>query len=127
MLLEAVEGTDICERATNIAAIQALCDGRIETRSAEFSGPTRELTPEERLLGEGLGGERVATLESAITRLAENTGDSNDFSNQVIASVALGNPLADSGPVPSEEGAVGELSADTQALVNAIVTQLGGQ
>ncbi|BDI61918.1 hypothetical protein [Qipengyuania nanhaisediminis] len=126
VLLEAVEGTDICDQASNIPAIKALCDGRIETRSAEFARP-RGASAEDRILGGGLDSDRVATLEAAINRLAGNDRDSSNFSNQVIASVALSNPSLGEAAATDEEGDGAEdLSQETQALVAAIVQQLGG-
>lgn len=127
VLLEAVEGTDICERSPDIPALQALCESRIETRSAEFARQDAEGSAEDNLLGGGLDADRVATLEAAIARLARNAGDSGNFSNQVIASVALGsNSLSDSQATSAEGQPGSELSAETQALVAAIVQQLGG-
>ncbi len=127
VLLQAVEGTDICERSTDIAAIQALCDARIETRSAEFTPVDTSVSAEDRLLGGELDSDGIATLESAIARLARNTGEPDDFSNQVIASVALNNGALSAPDTGAAEGdPTGELSAETQAVVNAIVQQLSG-
>ncbi|WP_299194214.1 hypothetical protein [uncultured Erythrobacter sp.] len=126
VLLEAVEGTDICDRGSDIPALQELCARRIETRSADFAQADSG-SAEDSLLGGGLDSERVATLEAAINRLSRNTGNSNNFSNQVIASVALGNQtLSDSQATDAEGDPNGELSQETQALVAAIVQQLGG-
>jgi len=127
VLLDAVEGTDICERETDIPAIKALCAQRIETRSEEFAQvSSKTLSAEERLLGEGLDGDRVETLESAIAQLARNA-DAGQFSNQVLASVTLENSAAAPGEQPPGEGdPASELSAETQALINAIVNQFGG-
>ncbi len=127
VLLGAVEGTDICDRATDIPAIQALCDGRIETRSAEFAQNSRSGSAEDSLLGRRLDSNQIATLEAAISRLARSSANSDDFSNQVIASVALGNAALNSAQATAAEGdATGELSDQTQAVVSAIVQQLGG-
>lgn len=126
VLLEAVDGTDICERGTDIPALQELCERRIETRSAEFSRPQGN-SAEDSLLGGGLDSERVATLEAAINRLARNDRDAGNFSNQVIASVALGNQTLGQAEATDAEGdPTAELSQETQALVAAIVQQLGG-
>jgi len=126
VLLEAVEGTDICERGSDIPALQELCERRIETRSAEFAQQSSG-SAEDSLLGGGLDSERVATLEAAINRLSRNAGNSDNFSNQVIASVALGNQtLSDSQATDAEGDPTAELSQETQALVAAIVQQLGG-
>lgn len=128
VLLDAVEGTDICERGTDIPAIRALCESRIETRSSEFGQPARSVSAEERLLGEGLDGSRIATIEAAISRLANSGANTDDFSNQVIASVALNNgataPASDLNASEDEEA--NDLSAETQQLIAAIVQQLGG-
>ena len=126
VLLEVVEGTDICDRDVDIPAIIALCENRIETRSAEFRRPT-PTSAEDRLLGGGLDSERIQTLENAISRLARNVGDSNDFSNQVIASVALDGVAPLPAAEPPRGGArVEDLTPETEALVSIIVQQLGG-
>lgn len=126
VLLEAVEGTDICDRTTNIPAIRDLCASRLETRSADFGRQVGN-SAEDSLLGGGLDSERVATLEAAINRLAGVGADSNNFDNQVIASVALGSQtLTDAQATDAEGDPTEELSAETQALVAAIVQQLGG-
>lgn len=129
VLLDAVNGTDICDRKTDIAAIQKLCEERIETRSSEFGArPQNTLSAEERLLGEGLDGNPVRSIENAVRQLGRNARDASNPDNQAVASVAL---TPQSGP---EEGAAatgasnsaGQLSPETQALVNAIVEQFGG-
>lgn len=126
VLLEAVEGTDICEQANNIAAIRALCEDRIENRSAEF-GQRRTASAEDALLGGRFDSDRIATLESAISRLAQNTGRAQNFSDQAVASVALGQQtLSDAQATAAEGDGIDSLSPETQAVVNAIVTQLGG-
>ncbi len=124
VLLDAVEGTDICDRATEIPAIQELCSQRLETRSAEFA-PSRGQSAEDSLLGGRLDADRVATLESAIARLARNVAEPGDFSSQVIASVALNNQGATDNQA-AEGDPTDELSPESQAVVNAIVQQLGG-
>ena len=125
VLLEAVEGTDICERATNIPAIRDLCASRLETRSADFGRQVGN-SAEDSLLGGGLDSERVATLEAAINRLAGVSADTTDFDNQVIASVALGTQAqSDAAATDAEGSGIEDLSAETQAVVNAIVQQLG--
>ena len=128
VLLEAVEGTDICEQANNIPAIRALCEERIETRSAEFAQRRNNGSAEDNLLGGRFDSDRIATLEAAISRLAQNSGRAENISDQAIASVALGQQavLSDAQATAAEgEGGI-ELSPETQAVVNAIVSQLGG-
>lgn len=126
VLLQAVQGTDICDRSSNIPAIRELCDKRIETRSAEFARNS-DGSAEDSLLGGGLDADRLATLEAAIARLARNAGNSSDFSNQVIASVALNNQtLAETATQATDADGSNDLTPETQAVVNAIVQQLGG-
>lgn len=126
VLLDAVEGTDICERGNNIPALQALCEGRLETRSEEFAD-NQAGSAEDRLLGGGLDAGRVATLEAAIARLAGADANPGSFDNQVVASVALNNQALNNAQATEAEGdPTAELSQETQALVGAIVQQLGG-
>lgn len=127
VLLQAVTGTDICDRPPAVAAIIALCKTRIETRSGELSKPgERPASAEERLLRGGLESNGMPAVEAVIARLARTNGasSSDEFSSQTIASVALTQPAA-SPPPGTDEGKPG-LSDGTNALINAIVQQLGG-
>lgn len=128
VLLEAVEGTDICDRASSIPAIRELCAGRLETRSADFAQNNTGGSAEDNLLGGGFDSARLATLEAAINRLAQSSGRAQDFSDQAIASVALGQQaaLSDAQATAAEGDPTSDLSPETQAVVNAIVQQLGG-
>ncbi|MHA7819997.1 MAG: hypothetical protein ACX930_10160 [Erythrobacter sp.] len=128
VLLEAVEGTDICDRADNIPAIRALCKNRIESRSAEFAPRSTGGSAEDNLLGGRFDSTRLATLEAAIARLARSAVRPDDLSDQAIASVALGQQtgLSNAEESAGEGDPAAELSPETQALVNAIVTHLGG-
>ncbi len=129
VLLDAIQGTDICDNPPDIPAVIELCQTRIETRSTDFT--TREvntLSAEERLLGESLDRTRTAsTLERDVERLARNAGrgDANSLDTQAIASVALGTPQP---AQPEQPGGtqISDLPSDTQALINALVQQLGG-
>lgn len=127
VLLQAVEGTDICDRPPAVAAIIALCKTRIETRSGEL-GTARDkpLTAEERLLRGGLESNGTPAVEAVIARLSRSSGSSSsdDMSNQAIASVAL-TPQS-GGMAPGKDEDKSGLSAGTDALINAIVQQLGG-
>jgi len=129
VLLEAIQGTDICDNPPDIAAVIELCQTRIETRSSEFAArETNSLSAEERLLGESLDNTRTAsTLDRDVERLARNAGrgDANSLDTQAIASVALGTPQPALPDQPSGTQ-IGDLPAETQALVNALVQQLGG-
>lgn len=128
VLLQAIEGTDICDNPPAIAAIVTLCQTRIETRSSEFA-PAAEapLTAEERLIRSGTDNNGIPRVEAVISRLSRVTAaSSDDLSNQAIASVALAPPPGTERP-DSEEGEAGlGLGAETEALINAIVQQLGG-
>ena len=127
VLLDAVEGTDICENADNIPAIRELCERRIETRSAEFARNNSGGSAEDNLLGGGFDSARLATLQAVLTRLAGNTARPDDFADQAIASVALGQQDVLSGADATGAKDPGsDLSPETQAVVNAIVQQLGG-
>lgn len=126
VLLEAVEGTDICERGSDVPALKALCDARLENRSEEFAG-NQAGSAEDQLLGGGLDAGRVATLQAAIARLAGTDVDPSSFSNQVVASVALNNQsLSDAQATAADADPTAGLSQETQAVVSAIVQQLGG-
>lgn len=130
VLLQAIEGTDICENPPAVAAIVALCQTRIETRSGEFAAtPEKPLTAEERLMRGGVENNGLPSVEAVISRLSRVTvASSDDFSNQAIASVALAPPPTTDKP-GDEEGEAGlglGLGSETEALINAIVQQLGG-
>ncbi|MEM8724832.1 MAG: hypothetical protein AAGE86_04830 [Pseudomonadota bacterium] len=129
VLLDAIQGTDVCDNPPDIPAIRELCETRIETRSTEFAArDVNTLSAEERLLGESLDRTRTATtLDRDVERLARNAGrgDANSLDTQAIASVALGTPqpAQPDQPVGTQ---LSDLPSDTQALINALVQQLGG-
>ncbi len=128
VLLQAVEGTDICDRPPAVAAIIALCKTRIETRSDELgTGRDKPLSAEERLLRGGLESNGMPAVEAVIARLSRSSGSSSsdDMNNQAIASVAL-TPQSGGGTPGKDEDKSG-LSAGTDAVINAIIQQLGGQ
>lgn len=128
VLIDTVRGTDICESENQSGSIRLLCSNRLETRSAEFApAQGNRLSPEERLLGESLDGTQSRSIEGAIRRLARNPDASDEFENQAIASVALSaNTPVDAGSSPEDEEGAGEFSAETQALINAIIERFGG-
>ena len=126
VLIEAVDGTDICERQQQIPAIQALCEARIENRSAEFARNDGGTTAADAILGESLGSDRVATLEAAIARLARTASTTGGVEDSVIASVAFTNQNLANNQAAAESDPADDLSPETQALVNGIVQQLGG-
>ncbi len=127
VLLEAIEGSDICDNPPDVAAIVALCRTRIETRSAEFAARQEDpLSAEERLLRGGIDNDGRPSLSRVIERLSRApTVSSDNFDNQAIASVALAPPPTE--PDPDTGGdALSGLPNGTEALINAIVEQLGG-
>lgn len=124
VLVQAVAGTDICEREPDIPAIVELCRQRLENRSDEFAtANASRLSPEQRLLGEGLDSDRVASLQSAISRLGRGRGNFDSEEDQAVASVALGASTLAPDPTSPEDPTESQLSAETQALINAIVEQ----
>lgn len=128
VLLQAVEGTDICDRPPAVAAIITLCKTRIETKSGELDNRRdKPLTAEERLLRGGIESNGTPAVEAVIARLSRATGSSStdDMSNQAIASVAL--TQSQGGTTPGKNDDKSGLSPGTDSVINAIVQQLGGQ
>lgn len=130
VLIDAVGGTDICEREQSIPALRALCEARLETRSAEFARGSQRgaqgTTAADAILGDNLDSDRLATLEAALSRLARNDSQTNGVDDSVIASVAFtGQGLVTNEAAVESDPAI-DLSPETQAVVNAIVQQLGG-
>lgn len=129
VLLQAIEGTDICNDPPAVAAIVALCQNRIETRSREFAA-LAETAPsaEERLLRGDLENAALPTVDQVIERLARAGASSGDFSNQAIASIALATPATTpTRPRDEEQPDTQSFGEETQALINALINQLGGR
>lgn len=128
VLLQAIEGSDICDNPPAVAAVIALCRSRLETRSGEFATtPEKPLTTEERLLRGGVETTGQPSVEAVISRLSRvSLASSDDLSNQAIASIALAAPPAPERPANEEDQAGLGLGQETEALINAIVQQLGG-
>jgi hypothetical protein len=129
VLLQAIEGSDICENPPAIAAIVTLCQNRIETRSQDFTRASeRPASAEERLLRGDFDNAALPTVNQVIERLARSGASSGDFSNQAIASIVLGGPA--SPPARPNDEAMPDTQAfgeETQALINALINQLGGR
>jgi hypothetical protein len=129
VLLQAIEGTDICNDPPDVAAILALCQTRIETRAAEFAAlAERQPSAEDRLLRGDLETAALPSVGQVIERLARGGASSGDFSNQAIASIALGT----SAPTPArprdeEQADTASFGEEAQALINALINQLGGR
>lgn len=128
VLLQAIEGSDICNDPPRVAAIIALCQTRIETRSGEFGAPPElTLSAEDRLLSGDLQSTTLPTLDAVIDRLARGGAASGDPSNQAIAAIALGTTTPPPARKPEAEAeSTQTLGEEAQALINALVNQLGG-
>jgi hypothetical protein len=129
VLLQAIEGTDICDNPPDIAAIIALCRTRLETRAADFAGQTdRPFSAEEQLLRGDLESDIQPSFDQVIERLARSGASSGDLSNQAIASIALGsNAPAQARPRDEEQADTSSMGEEAQALINALINQLGGR
>ncbi len=128
VLLQAIEGSDICDNPPRIAAVIALCQNRLETRSREFAAIIpAEQSAEDRLLRGGNDHTGLPSVAQVIDRLARSSAGADDFSNQVIASIALATPVTTPSQPTEEQLGTGGLAEETQALVNAIINQLGGR
>jgi hypothetical protein len=128
VLLQAIEGTDICDNPPQVAAMIALCQTRIETRSQEFAAmEERPISAEERLLRGDFDNTALPSIAQVIERLARTSAASDDFSNQAIASIALTATPAPDQPTDGDPGEVPGLGEQTQTLINAIINQLGGR
>lgn len=129
VLLQAIEGTDICDNPPQVAAIVALCQNRLETRSAEFATlAERPISAEDRLLRGDLESGVLPSVDQVIERLARGGASSQDLSNQAIASIALGTSQpAPTRPREEEQPETGGLGEEAQALINALINQLGGR
>lgn len=129
VLLQAIEGSDICDNPPDVPAVLALCQTRIETRSAEFAIATQQtLSAEDRLLRGDLESAALPSIDRVIERLARGNASSGDFSNQAIASIALGtNAPAPPRQREEEQPDTASLGEEAQALINALINQLGGR
>lgn len=128
VLLQAVEGTDICDNPPAVAAIITLCKTRIETKSGELENRRdKPLTAEERLLRGGIDSNGTPAVEAVIARLSRSSGSSStdDMSNQAIASVALTQSPGNTTPGKADDKS--NLAPGTDSVINAIVQQLGGR
>jgi hypothetical protein len=118
-----VAGRDRCDPAEEDGVRAGDCTNVIESRAAEFERPAATaLSPEERLL---VAQHRdVVSMKSAARQLAGSGREADSLPTQGLASQVLSSP-PDS-PRPDETGAGAPLSAEVEAIVNAIVSG-GGQ
>lgn len=129
VLLQTIEGTDICDNPPNVPAIVALCQTRLETRSSDFARRADQpLSAEDQLLRGDLESSALPSFDQVIERLARGGASSGDLSNQAIASIALGSSAPASSHGRDEELAdTSSLGEEAQALINALINQLGGR
>lgn len=119
VLLARVEGIDRCSAELLSADDKAYCSRRIETRSAEFgAGPAATLSLEQKLLGE-----RVLPLRGLANAARAINASPQDGDVQALASITLAPPPSATPQTP-DRAAPGNLSTETQALVDAIVSKL---
>lgn len=129
VLLQTIEGTDVCDNPPNVPTIMALCQTRLETRSSDFARRAdQQLSAEDQLLRGDLESSVLPSFDQVIERLARGGASTGDLSNQAIASIALGS----SAPSPSrtreeEQADTSSLGEEAQALINALINQLGGR
>jgi hypothetical protein len=128
VLLQAIEGSDICDSPPEVAAILTLCRNRLETRAGEFAALSEApLTSEDRLMRGDFDATAAPSLERVVERLARAGASSGDPSNQEIAAVALGAssavpPTTD----PADPAAAAGLSQETQVFIQSLINQLAG-
>lgn len=129
VLLQTIEGTDICDNPPAVAAIVALCQTRLETRAADFADRAEaSFSAEEQLLRGDLEGGILPSFDQVIERLARGGASSGDLSNQAIASIALGTGAPAASRQRDEEQAdTSSIGEEAQALINALINQLGGR
>lgn len=121
-----IEGTDRCSAELLSARDRDYCQRVIENRAAEYSGPQEiPLTPEQKLLAERNFKLIDHGAEGAIRRLANGKNSAEDSDNQAIASVVLGSQEASTQPA-QDQPAESNLSAETQALLEAIIKNVSG-
>lgn len=128
VLLQAIEGSDICDTPPEVAAILALCRNRLETRAGEFATLSEApLDTEDRLIRGDLEAAATPSLERVVERLARAGASSGDLSNQEIASVALGTSSVGTAPAePADPAAAAGLSQETQVFIQSLINQLAG-
>ena len=119
-----VDGIDRCSAELLSAKDAEYCQRRIETRSDEFATrPASILTAEQRLLGERLTTLRGMGIDQA-ARAPGPHASADDLELQALASITLTVPIPEptAGDKPTDGS--GDLSAETQALLDAIVARL---
>lgn len=120
-----IGGQDKCDEEARRATAE--CARVIERRAAEFQPPEETpLSPEQRLLVDQRLRAGPDTAQTASRRLGVSGMPAESIEEQGVAALALGGgaraPTRDEEPAESEE----TLSAEAQALINAIVQRATG-
>lgn len=119
-----VDGIDRCSAELLTAKDADYCRRRIETRSEEFTTrPASTLSAEQRLLGERLTRLQGTGIDQA-ARAPGSTASANDREFQALASITLTAPAASDTTADGKPSDANDLSAETQALLDAIVARL---
>lgn len=121
-----LEGTDRCSAELLSSRDREYCQRVIENRSAEYAGPKElALSPEQELLAKRNPKLIDGGTDGAIKRLVNNRDSVDDADSQAIASTVLTNQN-EAAQAARDLPAENNLSAETQALIDAIVKNLAG-
>jgi hypothetical protein len=121
-----LEGTDKCSLELLSSRDREYCQRVIENRSAEYTGPKEPaLSPEQELLAKRNPKLIDGGTDGAIKRLVNNRDSADDADTQAIASTVFTNQ-SDAAQTAPELPAENDLSAETQALIDAIVKNVAG-
>lgn len=121
-----LEGTDRCSAELLSSRDREYCQRVIENRSAEYTGPKElVLSPEQELLAKRNLKLIDGGTDGAIKRLVNNRDSADDSGSQAIASTVL-TDQSESVQAAVDLPADNNLSAETQALIDAIVKNVAG-
>lgn len=121
-----LEGSDRCSAELLSSRDREYCQRVIENRSAEYAGPKEPaLSPEQELLAKRNPKLIDGGTDGAIKRLVNNRESADDTDSQAIASTVLTNQN-DAVQAARDLPAENNLSAETQALIDAIVKNVAG-
>lgn len=122
-----LEGTDKCSADLLSDKDREYCQQVIENRAAEYAGPEENrLSLEQELLSRRNLRQLEGNTNGAINRLAAGQSSSNDPEDQAIASIVLGTQSEGASEPSQTPAAESNLSAETQALLEAIVNNING-
>jgi hypothetical protein len=121
-----LEGTDRCSAELLSSRDREYCQRVIENRSADYTGPKEPaLSPEQELLAKRNPKLIDGGTDAAIKRLVNNRDSAEDSDSQAIASTLL-TSQNDTTQAVRDLPAENNLSAETQALIDAIVKNVAG-